>query len=129
MLVMLDERADVRDVECALRGMGLWTERVNGPGGPPALVIGSGSAAVPAAAIAEVAGVARVLAPGSQHPKVDAQAGQTVRVAGTEMGVHAAPVLMAGPCGVESPEQIERAAEMAARAGARLLRGGAFKPR
>ncbi len=38
-------------------------------------------------------------------------------------------VVMAGPCSVESREQIERSAEQVARAGARVIRGGAFKPR
>jgi len=38
-------------------------------------------------------------------------------------------VLMAGPCGVESEEQIHIIAEHVARAGAKVLRGGAFKPR
>ena len=38
-------------------------------------------------------------------------------------------VLIAGPCAVETPEQIATAAEMVHRAGAALLRGGAFKPR
>lgn len=38
-------------------------------------------------------------------------------------------VMMAGPCSVESADQIERTAEAVARAGARILRGGAFKPR
>ena len=38
-------------------------------------------------------------------------------------------VLAAGPCAVESEEQVEAAARAAARSGARLLRGGAFKPR
>ena len=37
--------------------------------------------------------------------------------------------IMAGPCSVESQDQIERSAEMVARAGARVIRGGAFKPR
>jgi 3-deoxy-7-phosphoheptulonate synthase len=36
---------------------------------------------------------------------------------------------MAGPCSVESDEQMERVAERVAAAGARVLRGGAFKPR
>ena len=40
-----------------------------------------------------------------------------------------APVLAAGPCAVESREQLMAVAEAAARAGAGLLRGGAFKPR
>ena len=38
-------------------------------------------------------------------------------------------VLMAGPCAVESAEQIDTAAAAVAVAGARVLRGGAFKPR
>jgi len=38
-------------------------------------------------------------------------------------------VVAAGPCSVESEDQIRRAAAAVRRAGARLLRGGAFKPR
>src|SRR6202162_5616970 len=38
-------------------------------------------------------------------------------------------IMMAGPCSVESEKQIMTAAEAVARAGAKLLRGGAFKPR
>lgn len=38
-------------------------------------------------------------------------------------------VVMAGPCSVESREQLFAAAEQVAAAGARILRGGAFKPR
>jgi 3-deoxy-7-phosphoheptulonate synthase len=38
-------------------------------------------------------------------------------------------VVMAGPCSVESEEQIGSAAEAVAKAGAKVLRGGAFKPR
>lgn len=38
-------------------------------------------------------------------------------------------VIMAGPCSVESRDQIEKAAEQVARSGATVLRGGAFKPR
>lgn len=38
-------------------------------------------------------------------------------------------VVMAGPCSVESQEQIETSSEIVARCGATILRGGAFKPR
>jgi 3-deoxy-7-phosphoheptulonate synthase len=38
-------------------------------------------------------------------------------------------MVVAGPCAVETAEQIELIAERVAKAGARLLRGGAFKPR
>src|SRR5215469_10414896 len=38
-------------------------------------------------------------------------------------------VVMAGPCAVESESQLMQTAEAVARAGARVLRGGAYKPR
>ena len=37
--------------------------------------------------------------------------------------------VMAGPCSVESEEQIFKLAEVVAKSGAKILRGGAFKPR
>ncbi len=40
-----------------------------------------------------------------------------------------AVIVAAGPCAVESAEQIESIAAAVAKAGARILRGGAFKPR
>jgi len=40
-----------------------------------------------------------------------------------------AVVVMAGPCSVESREQLFTIAELIVKAGARVLRGGAFKPR
>jgi 3-deoxy-7-phosphoheptulonate synthase len=51
-----------------------------------------------------------------------------VRVNGLEVG-GSDFVVMAGPCSVESERQIMEAAEAVAKAGARILRGGAFKPR
>jgi 3-deoxy-7-phosphoheptulonate synthase len=51
-----------------------------------------------------------------------------VRVNGTEIGGDEFAVI-AGPCSVENEGQIMRTAEAVARAGAKLLRGGAFKPR
>ena len=38
-------------------------------------------------------------------------------------------VIMAGPCSVESRDQIHCCAELVARAGGSMIRGGAFKPR
>ena len=38
-------------------------------------------------------------------------------------------VIMAGPCSVETRDQIQRIAELVAEAGAQVIRGGAFKPR
>lgn len=38
-------------------------------------------------------------------------------------------ILMAGPCAVEGEDQVNRIAEGVAQAGAKVMRGGAFKPR
>jgi len=50
------------------------------------------------------------------------------RIGGVEIGGRKL-VLMAGPCAVESEEQIFTIAEQVATSGAKILRGGAFKPR
>jgi 3-deoxy-7-phosphoheptulonate synthase len=46
-----------------------------------------------------------------------------VRIGGDEV------VVMAGPCSAENEEQVEATAAAVKRAGAKILRGGAFKPR
>ena len=51
-----------------------------------------------------------------------------IRVNGLEVGGDEF-IVMAGPCSVESEKQIMETAEGVAAAGARMLRGGAFKPR
>jgi len=53
--------------------------------------------------------------------------GTVVQVGGVSVGGERV-VVMAGPGSVESREQIERSAEIVAKAGAVILRGGAFKP-
>jgi len=49
--------------------------------------------------------------------------GRGVKIGGSEI------VVAAGPCSVESREQILSIADAVSKAGARILRGGAFKPR
>lgn len=52
----------------------------------------------------------------------------SIRINGLEIGGDDFAVT-AGPCSVESERQIMETAEAVAKAGARMLRGGAFKPR
>jgi len=52
----------------------------------------------------------------------------TIPVNGVEVG-GSEFAIMAGPCSVESEKQIMETAEAVAAAGAKILRGGAFKPR
>ena len=52
-----------------------------------------------------------------------------IRVGDVEIGGDNEPVIMAGPCAVESEEQVLTTARAVKAAGAKVLRGGAFKPR
>jgi len=76
-----------------------------------------------------VAEVLRISAPyklASRHFRPEGSVislGKGVAVGGREV------VVMAGPCSVESAEQIETVAARVASVGAKVLRGGAFKPR
>ena len=51
-----------------------------------------------------------------------------IDVAGVKIG-DGTPVVMSGPCAVESREQLFEAADIVKKAGAQFLRGGAYKPR
>src|ERR1700719_2523424 len=79
-------------------------------------------------AMPQVEKVVRISAPYKFVSK-EFRAGRTrIRVNGLEIGGDEF-IVMAGPCSVESEKQIMQAAEGVARAGAKMLRGGAFKPR
>jgi 3-deoxy-7-phosphoheptulonate synthase len=75
-----------------------------------------------------VAEVVRITAAYKLVSKENHQRTTTVSVGGVPIGPDTF-TLIAGPCAVESPEQTLAAAWMARRAGATLLRGGAYKPR
>lgn len=57
------------------------------------------------------------------HPEPSEVRVGDVRIGGTEV------VVMAGPCSVEDEDQLSVIGDAVARSGARMLRGGAFKPR
>src|SRR2546421_3075719 len=79
-------------------------------------------------AMPQVEKVVRISAPYKFVSK-EFRAGKTrIKVNGMEIG-GGEFIVMAGPCSVESEKQIMQAAEGVAKAGAKMLRGGAFKPR
>lgn len=59
----------------------------------------------------------------AHHPETTRVRAGGVTIGGTEI------IVMAGPCSVESEAQIGSIARAVAASGARILRGGAFKPR
>ena len=113
------------------------------PGRPEAPV--RGFAAVPTASLVKTAGLAAKageslvwLGPAPDHvppprlreaPRATEVKEPTVVSAGAFVVGGGRRAVIAGPCAVETPEQVMRLAKAVARAGATALRGGVFKPR
>ena len=128
MIITVSRAADLGQVRKALAGIGLWVsppERRED--GEALLVVQSSSTQVDVEQIRAVQGVVSISRPDSTHPRVDAQ-GPVAQVGKNSIG-REAPVLIAGPCSVESREQILRIATTLRERGVLYLRGGAFKPR
>ncbi len=75
-----------------------------------------------------VAEVYRVTAPFKLASRDFKQDDTVLKIKDVEIGGNKL-ALMVGPCSVESEEQIFKLAEVVAKSGAKILRGGAFKPR
>ena len=126
--------ADVVALQSRLQGLGLWSQvRLDPEGQPGAILLQAYSQRVPTTLLQDLPGVDKVLCPASAHPRLDAQAGAPITLSRGEisltLGAGHPALIAAGPCAVESDAQIHEAAAIVARSGARLLRGGAFKPR
>lgn len=119
-LLILDPGIPPERVRSELHRRGIESRLLVGPDQHALLVDGPGN-------VDEVPGVSSVLDAPSPHPLVDG-APSVVHVGDVEIG-GADPVMMAGPCAVEDEDTIDAAAAAVAAAGARVLRGGAFKPR
>lgn len=128
MIALLSPGADAELVRSELARLGVWASLERSADGASVMfVIASHSAKCDAADIQKIRGVQAVTLGASPTPKLDAQ-GSIVDVAGIRFGGDK-PVLIAGPCSVESESRIHKIADAVAVAGGSFLRGGAFKPR
>jgi 3-deoxy-7-phosphoheptulonate synthase len=75
-----------------------------------------------------VAEVVRITEPFKLASRAFKRDGSVVKVGNVAIGSDSV-VVMAGPCAVENEQQIHTIAEQVSKAGATVLRGGAFKPR
>ena len=132
VLVTLRAEANLETVQAQLKRCGVWgtpVEGVFGNDGARGIVLGAHSNSVSRAALMDIPGVTEVFGQSSAHPLVDTHKGRTYWIGDTLLGDLETPILMAGPCSVESESQIHEAARMVKRCGATVLRGGVFKPR
>jgi len=72
--------------------------------------------------------VHRIMSPYKLASRHFRPAGTVIRIRDVDIGGNKV-VVMAGPCSVESRDQMLRVAESVKRAGAKVIRGGGFKPR
>ncbi len=126
MIVRVRRDADPAAVQRALAARGLWVRRLE-DGGEVSFLVEDHSRATSVEALRGIEGVEGVASAPSAHPRVDAQP-RVIDVAGVRFG-DGSPVVLAGPCAVESELAVAAIAERLARRGVRFLRGGAFKPR
>jgi 3-deoxy-7-phosphoheptulonate synthase len=142
-LVELTADADAKAVGGALAALGLWPTPLRDlEGRVSALSVHPSSAPCALSDLMAIPGVARVLGASSPHPLVDTLARRPVEVAGYVFGEPSGeptaplggrapqpPLLIAGPCSVESERVLNEAADLVVEAGAQWIRGGAYKPR
>ena len=129
LIVTLKSNANTDSVRQALEGFGLWTRSFQNTEGALSLAVKPHSQNVGSDKIRAIPGVADVFESKSSHPRIDELKGQSIFVGDLEIGGEASPLLMAGPCSISSREAVMEAAELVAGVGAKVLRGGAFKPR
>jgi 3-deoxy-7-phosphoheptulonate synthase len=129
--ILLRNAVDAAATQAALQGLGVGSTAVRGPGGEcRGLVLDPCAPGLDDRVLGDIPGVSEVLRVAEPWPLVAAQRGASIEVApGCRVGGGEPPILVAGPCAAESEAQVFEAAAMAARHGARVLRGGAFKPR
>ena len=134
MLIVMDHHADQEQIDqviAAVEALGLTAEPIPGSLRTAIGVLGN-QGYVDDSTIRNLPGVRETIhvskpykmASRDFHPEPS-----VIDVAGVCFGGANKPVMIAGPCSIESEEQMLRAAEQVKKHGGQMLRGGAYKPR
>jgi len=134
MLIVMNHNAtqeQIRSVEKAVEAMGLQASPIPGSERTAIGVLGN-QGYVDDSSIRELPGVVECIHVSKPYKLVsrDFHPEPTiVEVGPVKIGNGRPPVVMAGPCSIESEAQMLASARVVKAAGAQILRGGAFKPR
>jgi 3-deoxy-7-phosphoheptulonate synthase len=134
MIIVMKRKAEEQELDNVLKWMEEVGYKAHISKGVERTIIGAvgderGKVALKAAEnMPGVEKVMPILAPYKLASRETKEGNTVIRVGDVEIGGPKC-VVMAGPCAVESEEQLIEAAEAVKRAGASMLRGGAFKPR
>jgi 3-deoxy-7-phosphoheptulonate synthase len=134
MLIVMHHSAtdeQVQAVTDAVAAMGLTAEPIPGSLRTAIGVLGN-QGYVDDTTIRELPGVREVIHVSKPYKLVSRDfhpESSIVEAGGVKFGDNQPPVIIAGPCSVESEEQMLAAARLVKEHGAHMLRGGAYKPR
>jgi 3-deoxy-7-phosphoheptulonate synthase len=134
MIVGMRKGATTQEVDAVVeraKSMGLEVQLNLGTDRTVVALLGSNTGQLPTdmfAVLPGVENVARIMKPYKLASREFKGEGSVVSVDGIEVGGKRV-VVMAGPCAVESEEQLAGAVKAIKQAGACMLRGGAYKPR
>jgi 3-deoxy-7-phosphoheptulonate synthase len=134
MLIVMHHSAtdeQVQAVTDAVAAMGLTAEPIPGSLRTAIGVLGN-QGYVDDTTIRELPGVREVIHVSKPYKLVSRDfhpEASIVEAGGVKFGDKQPPVIIAGPCSVESEEQMLAAARLVKEHGAHMLRGGAYKPR
>jgi len=134
MIVVMNHAATLKQIGEVIHRLEEWNVQYHVSRGEERTVIGllgstshiSREALLDLPAVDEVIRITKPFKMASRdfHP-----ADSIIRVNGFEIGGRASFLVIAGPCSVESREDMLETAEFVKQQGAHMLRGGAFKPR
>ena len=133
MVIIMNPEAtqeNISEVVRSIEGAGLDAKIMEGAQQKIVGVIGD-KTKLASVAIGAMAGVENIVAISKSYKLASREfhpQSTVIDIDGVKIG-GAEPVVMAGPCAVESREQILQTAEIIKQGGAQFLRGGAYKPR
>jgi len=133
MIIVMNGKTDDADVEKVIQKLHEMGHRVHISRGEKRIILGvigdvENLASVPFYAFNGVEEIIRILKPYKLASREFKSFDTTVKVKDVVIGGKEV-VVMAGPCVVENEKQIFETAQQVKAAGAKILRGGAFKPR
>lgn len=121
--------AEIAQVAVEVENLGFSSQIVYSQANPIIFVQGE-TRVVPSHAFSQISGVEKLLKIGPACPRVDSLDNKPIAIGnGVAIGKGSKPVVIAGPCSVESEEMLLTTAQAVKHAGALMLRGGAYKPR
>ena len=124
-------RQEIDDVVAKAKSLELGVQLNLGTDKTVVALLGSNTGQIPTdifAVLPGVESVTRIMKPYKLASREFRPRSTVVNCGGVKIGGNRI-IVMAGPCAVESEEQLMQAAEAVKAAGATILRGGAFKPR